>query len=539
MRRLLKKIHIALLVTVVIASSAPTLLAPQTARAVFGLGDIAFTFESNPLVVTNTVKTSAESSITAGATSGLLAKEIYKEAKAIVLSVLKRQILDVMVNQVVTWIQGGGEPRFITDWGSFMGNIAQGAAGEFVQMLGAGFLCEPFSLKLRIGLLPVQRFGGGGSFSCTLDEIVSNIENFYDDFRNGGWIAYDAAWQPQNNYYGSLLLAWDAQNNYVADKLAASANEALANNNFLSTKRCYNTVTGETVPEPAAGSFGAFTKCETVTPGKVAGDAIAKAVGVDFDFIVNAEELSDYAAAIVNALINRVIMEGVNGLRGVHSGSGSTYNPSRNAGATTGGFSAANQIPANIGAGATNFNATSAGTTGATVTRTALISNINTAITTRTTLNATLEATLALEEPIVTAGQNAIACQTDIIQRCPTCQPSISPPDWPGRRTLQQERLDIALLSTQPLRNQKDRNNEDIAALRTALTQLTALTDAQYTARQTEFITAIVISDPSQVNILLPSARLQLSQSQQTAPATLADVQRDVDYCRGHLNQLP
>lgn len=570
MKNISQKTFISLLAIITIGASMPALFMPRSAHA-FAPGLV--TVEANPVVISNTVKTAIEStknaiesSITAGATTGLLAKEIYKEAKGIVLGILKRQILDVMVNQVVTWIQGGGEPKFITDWDSFIGNIAQGAVGEFVQMLGAGFLCSPFSLQLRIGLLPVQRFGDGGTFSCTLDQIVKNIDDFYADFRNGGWIAYDSAWQPRNNYYGALLIAWDAQNNYVADKVVNSANKALANKGFLGTQKCYDMSTGQAVSQDAVtgkeslvqggsgstrdyttggevnGSFKTAShtiRCEDTTPGGVVSATIEKAVGTDFDFIINAQELGDYAAAIVNALVNRVIMEGVNGLRGVHSGSGNSYTPSGNSGATNGGLGSTSQIPTNVRDGISSYASGSSGGGSGSLSRTALINNINAAASTRAALNDTLTATLALEEPIVTANQDAIACQADIISRCPTCQPSISPPDWPGRKALQQQRLDEVLLTTQPLRDEKSRNDQDVLTLQNALTQLNTLTDAQYTARQSDFITVSVASDPSQINYLLPSARLQLSQAQQDAPATLIDVQRDLEYCISQGGTIP
>lgn len=233
---------------------------------------------------------------------------------------LKKKILDMVVDQIIGYIQGEGTPRFITDWEGFFNDIVQGATGDLVKELGLGFLCAPFSLPVRLqiaaSLVPVERFKA--KFDCTLDQIVGNIDAFFDDFRNGGWKAYSLSWEPQNNYYGAIWLAWDEQQNRLANKLFSAANEVVSNQGWLGVRKCYDRVTGQEI----SSSLGAFGKspegadCTIITPGKALGSLAEKAIGSDIDFIVNSEDLSAYIAAITNALINRVIKEGV-GLLGV------------------------------------------------------------------------------------------------------------------------------------------------------------------------------------------------------------------------------
>ncbi len=240
--------------------------------------------------------------------------DILDVLEKILLETLKKRILDTMVDQIVNWIQGGGDPKFITNWQGFFGDIAQGVAGEFVKELGLGFLCSPFSLKVRLALLPVNRFAGK-NFSCTLDQITGNIQNFYKDFRNGSWLALDTSWQPQNNFYGALWLGWDAQQNLIANSLFAKANEAVSSpGGFLSQKVCVDAL-GKKIDARREGRRG--VKCSIVTPGSLLGDVVAKAAGVDIDSLITAKELSAYIAAIANALINRVIV-GAAGLAGAN-----------------------------------------------------------------------------------------------------------------------------------------------------------------------------------------------------------------------------
>lgn len=212
------------------------------------------------------------------------------------LTVLKRQILDVVVDQIIGYIQGEGKPKFVTNWKDFAEDVGQAAAGEFAQSAGLNFLCSPFQLQIRFAVLPVPKFSE--QVQCTLDDIVKNVQDFYNDFRNGGWLAYGTSWQPQNNFFGALLEVSKELNLRKEAAVLAGLNEAAAGGGFLSWK-------------DEAGNIH--------TPGSTAKDLVSKAVGTDIDFILSADELGDYVGAIANALINRVIQEGVAKIQKVSS----------------------------------------------------------------------------------------------------------------------------------------------------------------------------------------------------------------------------
>ncbi|MBI2024513.1 MAG: hypothetical protein HYT03_00260 [Candidatus Harrisonbacteria bacterium] len=256
-----------------------------------------------------------------------LGEAILKSLENALLSTLKKRILDVMVDQIITSIQGGGKPQFVTDWRSFLEDAGQAAAGDFARELGAGFLCQPFNFQVQIALLNVPKFSQRAE--CTLDKIVGNIQAFYDDFRNGGWIAYGTSWQPQNNYFGALLMALQEKEIRTAAATFAAYSEAQTSDGYLSVKKCITTKVPQNDEEigriqeaAAAGKDVPPDLClefETVTPGSTVKSLVSKAVGSDFDFIVNATSLGDYAAAIVDALINRVFTEGLSLVSGRNS----------------------------------------------------------------------------------------------------------------------------------------------------------------------------------------------------------------------------
>lgn len=496
-----------------LAASFPGVLPAQKAKAIFGIGDIVFDPTNWVETVAQTsadTATAVSSAATAATTGSLLAQNLFEWAQDFVLAVLKRQILDVMVDQVVTWIQGGGEPKFITDWESFLGDIGQRAVGEFVEQIGAGFLCEPFSLQVRLNLLPVQRFGGAAT-GCTLDQIVANIDNFYNDFRNGGWIAYNANWEPQNNYYGALLIAWDARNNYVADKLAAETNKALANKGFLGTKRCWDIDTGAEVPEGSK-----FSKCEDTTPGGIVSSALEKAVGSDFEFIVNAQQLGDYAAAIVNALVNRIIIEGVNGLRGVtRSGSSQPSRPP-----ISGGFRTTSDIPSNL-RGAIADHSNSAQGAFSNASRADVTEQLRVALQTRTIARAAFATPANTSANYLRLVDDALACHATVA----TLRSGIIHQTVVDKRPLAQNLSDLARIPA-------ERNIAALNDVQRALTTLNALTDAQYRERAAEFQTIFVQSDPALISQLTNQARSLGEQINASITSdTLADIQRDINYC--------
>ena len=218
--------------------------------------------------------------------------------------VIAKRIIDYIVDQTIVWIQGGGQPKFVTDWDGFLKDAANIAFDQVIKDVGLAQLCSPFKLQVQISLLPVQQFQQ--RIDCTLDDVVKNIEDFYNDFEKGGWIAYNETWQPQGNYYGEMLMIHDEMITRGALAKEAAEKEALAGKGFLSVKRCLEWDTEQ-------------TKClkeEIVTPGDVVGAMASKAVGSDIDYILSAKELEQYVAAIVNAVINRVIKEGVGLIKG-------------------------------------------------------------------------------------------------------------------------------------------------------------------------------------------------------------------------------
>lgn len=249
-----------------------------------------------------------------------------------ILSSLKKAFLDMIVDQTISWIQGGGRPKFLTDWRGFLNNAANAAAGEFIEATPFGFMCSPFGFQVKIGLLPVKHFAT--DITCTLNQVVSNINNFYNNFLDGGWIGYGSSWEMQNNFYGTYLLALDEFYRQIADAEDAAAKRTEPGG-FLSEIDCSEpsvcanwgpngSASGPPPPECQSADidgdriFGDIqSSCLNTTPGDVIGAQVSHALQLSDNSLIASDDMTDYIAAIVNAALNRLIGEGVKGLLGI------------------------------------------------------------------------------------------------------------------------------------------------------------------------------------------------------------------------------
>jgi len=92
---------------------------PGKAKAVWGVEDIVF----DPQSWTTTVSNWATQVIK-------WAKDSYQ---MILRDIIAKRIMDYIVDQTITWIQGGGEPKFISNWDGFL----KDASGTIITFAGA------------------------------------------------------------------------------------------------------------------------------------------------------------------------------------------------------------------------------------------------------------------------------------------------------------------------------------------------------------------------------------------------------------------
>ena len=241
--------------------------------------------------------------------------------------VLKNLFYQQITKQAVNWIQGGGNPKFITNLPGFLRDAIDQAGGKFLETAIGPQICSPFRPLLKLNLYPVSTFND--RTSCTMSDIGVNLDAFLKDFRSGGWIAWNQmVLNPQNNVYGAYVMAWDQYEIEKAAVADAAKSEVQTGKGFLDQKKCIQRDDaildpcnydcsqtfqnqGAVVACQKSCEESSCTKWETQTPGSIVGDTVADVLATKLNLNANATNPIAFAiGAIVNAAINRLMKEG-------------------------------------------------------------------------------------------------------------------------------------------------------------------------------------------------------------------------------------
>jgi len=251
------------------------------------------------------------------------------------IDTLKHHLMKMMVDEVVTWIQGGGKPHFVSDLKGYLWDEINETVGEMIWNSDLRWLCSPFSFKVRI-FLPFSTYSSHYP-ECTLEDVIENIEDFFDDFRNGSWIAWEKVYlDPQNSYWGALVMAHDIYLEKFAQEHEKRVVETIAGDQFLGEKKyvtdetqchqgCYDSYYQDCVDEcyekilnmeeceekckEEAQQVCCKTKEIIITPGKAFSHALLSAQDATFKEIANLQSFADIIPIVVDALITRLLRE--------------------------------------------------------------------------------------------------------------------------------------------------------------------------------------------------------------------------------------
>lgn len=266
----------------------------------------------------------ASSAITAGTEVVEKQERWYERLLKIMWTTTKKKMLDMLVNNIVKWIQGGGDPKFVTNWEEFLKDAASEAGGKFIEGEPAlDWLCDSFGTEVKIGLGAVPTFKE--EVGCTLDDVAENINDFYSDMTKGnGWDGWMKVSQGNNNVFGSYWNVKGEKMSREARAKEAALNEAVSSTGFLGDKVCEkwdcdsvseedfsDCMEGGTTKEECTEMMCTCDKWRTRTPGSILADMTGKAVGLDIDWLITADEWNEYIGAILDAAISRVGKEGL------------------------------------------------------------------------------------------------------------------------------------------------------------------------------------------------------------------------------------
>jgi hypothetical protein len=244
-----------------------------------------------------------------------------------------KMLIDKMTVSIVSWIQTGnaGDSFFVKDPSEFFKDIAKNEILAFGQEISDPAK-YPFGKNFMIGAANNfnNKFQDNAQYSLdkimqqnslTLGISTGNIptpQDFFGDFSQGGWGAWDAMVQnPANNPLGFQLIASNELEFRLAGTVKSPAeivdNALMQANGFLGDERCTDPkgVTREENALALSGDTSArkCNKWEYVTPGKTISDELTHAMGVKDNALLDASTLNDAIAAILDAALARLSSE--------------------------------------------------------------------------------------------------------------------------------------------------------------------------------------------------------------------------------------
>jgi hypothetical protein len=230
-------------------------------------------------------------------------------------------ILHQMSQEIVRWINSGfqGKPAFVTNLKGFMLGIADRVAGEYIWgSQDLQFLCSPFKLDIKIALdiQYKQSRGYNSGTQCKLTDVIKNVQGIGNSLSITNWNQwFEVTTRPENNAYGSLLMAQLNLSDKVQSALGVQQKQLDFGKGFLSKEVCDNVEDRD--------------NCRIVTPGTVIEDQLNLSLGSGQRRIELADEVNEIVAALFGQLVKQAFA-GVGGLLGLTQsgygeGSGTYY----------------------------------------------------------------------------------------------------------------------------------------------------------------------------------------------------------------------
>jgi hypothetical protein len=255
---------------------------------------------------------------------------------------IAKAALQQITNSVVNWINSGfnGSPSFITNYQQFFNNVADAAAGSFIQnFTNFAPYCTPFAKQIQIALANSYARRNSAQ-SCTLSTLLgTNIFNPQSGSASWGNLVSFTT-NPSNNPYGAYMSA-QAQLTGTINQASQNANKNISPGGFLNFQQPYNctnpassnaggaSVTGSV--GSASQSFG-YTcpqgcQCKTTTPGSIIQTSLSNTLNVSQSTLQQAGVSGSFDAilsALITQLMTRALQGGVSNLSGT-SGYSSYY----------------------------------------------------------------------------------------------------------------------------------------------------------------------------------------------------------------------
>ncbi|MEK7116640.1 MAG: hypothetical protein AAB837_00555 [Patescibacteria group bacterium] len=305
-----KKIIVSVLIFIFVFS--PVFI--RKTNAFLGIGDIAF----DPPAEISTGITSINTGITAVSTVTSAATDVAGATKEFGLDsvawIIANLVIERMAASTVNWINSGfrGSPAFVTDPEAYFQDIGDKIAGQYIfSNPNLNFLCGPIQAKIRLAL--TQNYIQDRIWQCTLTDVGRNMDDFMNNFENGGWDNFfELTQRQQNNPIGAYLQAENELNLQIATRQGTKQKELDWGKGFMSFEVC-----GPEGRDPKDGVC--IGRAEIATPGSVIENKLNEVLGSGTKKLEAADEINEIVSTLLNQLVSQVIGGIGKGLRGLSS----------------------------------------------------------------------------------------------------------------------------------------------------------------------------------------------------------------------------
>src|SRR3989344_2798934 len=237
---------------------------------------------------------------------------IVKTFANIMITMFKEAMLD--------WVRNGfdaGGPMFVQNPSRYFGEAVDEATGGFIAELGNTVAGDPEFFCRNFGPEVIVNFGlsyRGRPFRerarCTLSDVAENIEDVSSRFENYGWKGFFQLQQDNNNPLGMQLLLFEEQMARAEARLDNVRSESAWGQGYKTAREC---VSYEDVP--AGDGVGPPQRVckswKTKTLGTQIGDRVTKTLGLDFEGLQAADEISEFVGALLDLALREALEAGL------------------------------------------------------------------------------------------------------------------------------------------------------------------------------------------------------------------------------------
>ncbi len=252
-------------------------------------------------------------------------------------------IIKQLTKSIVGWINNGfkgGKAIFAKDTKSLLDQVRYQSILDFSATLNNKEL-YPFAQNFKQWAFDTTQTYFERNAAYSLDKVIANnsggrlsgslnakglVGAFMGNFQNGGWAAFESSLMPNNNPIGFNFIAGSELSKKLENTGYSAAqdikDQISRGEGFLDLKKCLNPENYDAKAYSDALKSGNSerineTSCkrwETQTPGSVAASQIDNALGSPLRQLEIGGDLSSAIAAIIDALVNKLVTTGLSAL---------------------------------------------------------------------------------------------------------------------------------------------------------------------------------------------------------------------------------